>query len=84
MKTFCHRCGENTENSLYAEIRECSVCGAMWEDHEKPEMTALRAENEALKVQLTEFEEKYDVLLSRYNNALDTMRQYMEEGDDYE
>jgi hypothetical protein len=42
MKTFCHRCGEQKPTVLYAEIRECCVCGAMWEDHEKPETTALR------------------------------------------
>jgi len=73
-----------TSSSLYAERRHCNECDKMYSDYEAPETTALRAENEALKVQLTEFEEKYDVLLSRYNNALDTMRQYMEEGDDYE
>ena len=48
MKTFCVECMKETESTLYAEVRECKACGKMWEDHEKPETTALRAKIERM------------------------------------
>jgi hypothetical protein len=83
MKTFCCQCEKETESKLLAEVRECE-CGVRFECRDNPETNALRAENESLKKQIVDLGIKNETLLSRYSDALDTMRQYMEEGDDYD
>ena len=54
MKTFCPMCEKETDCHFDAELYSCHECGEDFASYEKPQYTALRAENERLREALDE------------------------------